>query len=151
MTVRMTYNSDDLQGLFADYGGVDLGQRVSSLRLGSLLTPGDLQVRLQITPREYDELLILGLPLVRFGNGDVRHPTSAVDEFFRHMGDPNRQKLPELVGTRYVADRLDCTTEWVTQMIASRAIPPSCIAPGTGNGKPWKFIRVRIDEWIRRR
>ncbi len=24
-------------------------------------------------------------------------------------------------------------------------------APGTGNGKPWKFIRVRIEEWLKRR
>lgn len=30
-------------------------------------------------------------------------------------------------------------------------IPTSCIVAGTGNGKLWKFYRVRIDAWIKKR
>ena len=58
---------------------------------------------------------------------------------------------PDKVGTPYVADRLGCTTEWIAQMAARGDIPPSCIVPGTGAGKPWKFVRSRIDEWIESR
>lgn len=58
---------------------------------------------------------------------------------------------PDKVGTPYVADRLGCTTDWIAMMVRDSEIPPSCIVPGTGNGKPWKFYRARIDEWIERR
>jgi len=50
-----------------------------------------------------------------------------------------------------VADRLGCTTDWIAMMVRDSGIPPSCIVPGTGNGKPWKFYRAQIDEWIERR
>jgi len=56
-----------------------------------------------------------------------------------------------IVGTPYVAQKLGCTTVWVTQMIHLGQIPIGCIVPGTGNGKPWKFHRRHIDEWIKRR
>ncbi len=119
--------------------------------LGELLTPEELQEQWRIDGQEYEELLVLGLPIVRFGTGAVRHPETAVDEFMRQLGNPNQSKPPELVGTPYVAERLGCTTVWITQMIRSGDIPPNCVVPGTGNGKPWKFIRVRIDEWLKRR
>lgn len=119
--------------------------------LGALLTPDELKAHWRISGEEYEELLIFGLPFVRFGSGSVRHPETSVDEFFKQLGDSHRSKPPELVGTRYVAERLGCTTVWVTQLIRSGEIPPSCIAPGTGNGRLWKFIRVRIDEWLKRR
>ena len=58
---------------------------------------------------------------------------------------------PDLVGSTYIAERLGCTTVWVTEMVRSGNIPPNCVVQGTGNGKPWKFFRVRIDEWLKRR
>ncbi len=119
--------------------------------LGSLMTPDELRERWKIGSEDYEELLILGLPILRFGNGGVRHPETAVDEFFRQLGDRNRPVAPELVGSPYIAGRLGCTTVWVTEMVRSGSIPPICVVPGTGNGKPWKFFRVRINEWLARR
>ncbi len=116
-----------------------------------MLTSDELKSQWGRSGDEYEELLILGLPSLQFSSGSVRHPEVAVDEFMRQLGDVSRAKPPELVGTRYVAERLDCTTVWVTELIRKGEIPVSCIAPGTGNGKPWKFVRVRIEEWLKRR
>jgi predicted DNA-binding transcriptional regulator AlpA len=58
---------------------------------------------------------------------------------------------PDIVGTPYVAAKLGCTTDWIAMMVRDRQIPASCLIPGTGEGKPWKFRRSRIDEWIERR
>ena len=55
---------------------------------------------------------------------------------------------PDIVDTTYIAEKLGCTKVWVAQMALDKLIPPSCIVPGTGNGKPWKFYRSRIDPWI---
>jgi hypothetical protein len=55
------------------------------------------------------------------------------------------------VGTSYVSDKLGCTTTWVAEMIRKGHIPPSCIVPGSGNGKVWRFYRTRIDAWIESR
>jgi hypothetical protein len=68
---------------------------------------------------------------------------------------PNRRLLrsatADIVGTPYVADKLGCTTDWVANMARDGEIPISCVILGTGDGKPWKFRRTRIDEWISRR
>ena len=55
---------------------------------------------------------------------------------------------PDLVGTPYVAKRLGCTTVWVAEMVRLAQLPRHCIVPGTGKGKPWKFYRGKIDEWL---
>jgi len=57
----------------------------------------------------------------------------------------------DIVGTPYVRQQLGCTTAWVTQMIKDGKIPAACIVKGTGNGKPWKFHRRLIDQWIESR
>lgn len=119
--------------------------------LGALLTSDELKAQWGLSDDEYEELLIQGLPSIQFSSGSVRHPEVAVDEFMRQFGDVNKAKPPELVGTPYVAERLGCTTVWVTDLIRNGNIPVGCIAPGTGNGKPWKFFRVRIEEWLKRR
>lgn len=116
-----------------------------------LVSPTDLQRRWMITAAEYDELLAEGLPTIQFASGVVRHPEAAVDEFFRKMADRNHGKPPELVGSPYIAERLGCTTYWVTQMVRRGEIPSSHVVPGTGSGKPWKFYRVRVDAWLKRR
>lgn len=119
--------------------------------LGRLLAPDELQKEWQISREDYEHLLILSLPMVRLSANQVRHPESAVDEFYRQLGNPSRMILPDLVGSRYIADQLDCTTVWVTMMTRQGRIPASCVASGSGNGKPWKFVRVRIDAWLRTR
>jgi len=58
---------------------------------------------------------------------------------------------PDKVGTPYVADRLGCTTVRITQLVRSGEIPASCVVPGTGDGKPWKFFRARIEDWLENR
>jgi hypothetical protein len=57
----------------------------------------------------------------------------------------------DIVGTPYIREQLGCTTAWVTQLIKEGKIPAQCIVAGTGNGKPWKFHRRLIDEWIKSR
>jgi len=57
----------------------------------------------------------------------------------------------DIVGTPYIAQKLGCSTAWVTQLIHDGTLPARCIVPGTGNGKPWKFHRRQIDEWINSR
>jgi hypothetical protein len=172
--------------------------------LGALLTPEELQDKWQINGDEYEELLILGLPVVRFQSGSVRHSELAVDEFMcqraiqkrpeqsqdsiaermviaielvaahlpkledqarkaaqsdlrndetlvthvRRIADHFDPPPPDIVGTGYVAQKLNCTTIWITEMIRLGQIPRNCVLPGTGNGKPWKFYRTRIDQWI---
>jgi Helix-turn-helix domain len=60
-------------------------------------------------------------------------------------------ETPEVVGTRYVADRLGQTTQWVAEMARLGIIPKSCLAEGSGRGKQWKFRRSKIDQWIENR
>lgn len=69
----------------------------------------------------------------------------------RRIADHFDPPPPNIVGTPYVAQKLNCTTVWVTEMIRLGQIPTSCVVPGTGNGKPWKFHRARIDEWMKKR
>lgn len=56
-----------------------------------------------------------------------------------------------IVGTPYIASALGCTTVWVAEMVRLGQIPRDCVVPGTGNGKPWKFNRSQVDEWLRSR
>ena len=58
---------------------------------------------------------------------------------------------PDIVGTPYVAGKLGCTTDWIAMLVRDGGIPPSCLVPGTGNGKPWKFQRSGIDRWLEQR
>jgi hypothetical protein len=124
---------------------------VGSKGLGNLLTADDIKSQWNINAQQYEELLLAGLPVIRFGAGDVRHSEVAVDEFFRQMAFTAIKSVPEIVGTPYIAERLCCTSIWITEMVRRGVIPPACVVPGTGDGKPWKFYRTRIDEWIRRR
>lgn len=56
-----------------------------------------------------------------------------------------------IVGTPYVASALGCTTVWVAEMVRHGQVPRGCVVPGTGSGRPWRFYRQRIDEWLRSR
>lgn len=54
----------------------------------------------------------------------------------------------DVVGTPYVAQRLNVTVVWVAKLAERGTSPKSCVVPGTGRGKPWKFYRQAIDRWI---
>jgi hypothetical protein len=66
----------------------------------------------------------------------------------RRLADAHAPTPPDLVGTRYVADRLGKTPEWISEMALHQKIPASCIVQGTGKGTVWKFYRDKIDHWI---
>jgi hypothetical protein len=66
----------------------------------------------------------------------------------RRIADHYDPPPPDVVDSGYVARKLDLTTTRIAELARDRQIPSSCIVPGTGDGKPWKFYRPRIDEWI---
>lgn len=53
-----------------------------------------------------------------------------------------------IVDSRWVADRLGCTTTWVADMVRSGELPRGCVVAGTGNGRPWKFHRAAVERWL---
>lgn len=56
---------------------------------------------------------------------------------------------PDVVDSVYVSQKLGCTTTWIADQARTGKIPAACLVPGTGNGKPWKFYREKIEKWIR--
>jgi hypothetical protein len=74
---------------------------------------------------------------------------STIAQDIRRVADKLDPPLP--VGTDYIARRLDCSDTWVATMARDGAIPATCIVAGTGSGKPWKFHRDKIDEWLKNR
>jgi hypothetical protein len=67
------------------------------------------------------------------------------------LADALAPRPADVVGTPYVAGRLGCSTVWVAEPVRQGRLPAGCVVPGTGNGKPWKFYRGRVDEWIETR
>lgn len=60
-------------------------------------------------------------------------------------------KPDNIVGTDYVASRLGCTPTHVARLVRDGSIPISCVVAGCGDGRPWKFLRARIDDWLEMR
>ena len=67
------------------------------------------------------------------------------------LADALAPQPESIVGTPHVARRLGCSTVWVAELARQGRIPKGCLVPGTGNGKPWKFYRDRVDEWLQSR
>ncbi len=134
----------------------------------------------QMGEADFDAMVARGLPVYCMVDGSIRITETQADEFLnriltngnqagaarpersvavlapliaevRRIADVLDPPPPDLVDRGYVAGRLGCTTTWVADLARNGEIPASCIVPGTGNGKPWKFRRTRIDEWIARR
>jgi len=85
-------------------------------------------------------------PLTRIAEA-IEHLQHQIDRIADHFDPPPSDK----VGTPYIAECIGCTTVWITEMVRNGEIPPDSVVPGTGNGKPWKFFRARIDEWLQSR
>lgn len=84
----------------------------------------------------------------------VARITAAVEQCGSNLERIADQLCPPpdaLVGTQYIAAKLGITIERVSQMARYEEIPSSCIVDGTGHGKPWKFHRCSIENWIRNR
>jgi hypothetical protein len=62
---------------------------LKSSGLGDLLTPEQLMARWQIEECQYQELVSKGLPSHRFGDGTIRHPEVAVDDWLRRYFGPS--------------------------------------------------------------
>ena len=69
----------------------------------------------------------------------------------KRIADQVAPEPGDVVGTPYLAQQLGCSVVWAAEMARNGQIPKSCIVPGTGNGKPWKFYRRRIEEWLIKR
>lgn len=55
----------------------------------------------------------------------------------------------EIVGTDYIANRLGCSSQYVSRMATEGTIPKSCIKVSSGERRQrWKFFRSEIDRWI---
>jgi hypothetical protein len=76
---------------------------------------------------------------------------SAIAERLGRLADALAPQPESIVGTPHVARRLGCSTVWVAELARQGRIPKGCLVPGTGNGKPWKFYRDRVDEWLQSR
>ena len=74
-----------------------------------------------------------------------------IEHSLRRIADHVDPPPPDVVTTNYVARKLNCTLVHAARLAAEGRIPRSCIYPGTGEGKPWKFYRSRIDQWIEQR
>lgn len=75
----------------------------------------------------------------------------SISQSLARLADHLAPEPADVVGTPYVAGRLACSTAWVSQLVNDGKIPARCVVEGTGNGKPWKFHRKQIDEWIKSR
>ena len=76
---------------------------------------------------------------------------ASIGESLARIADAMAPKPADIVDSPYVAEKLDCTKTWIAEMARSGEIPAPCIVAGTGNGRPWKFYRAKIDEWIESR
>src|SRR6185295_1949648 len=66
-------------------------------------------------------------------------------EAVTRLADHCAPEPANIVGSKYVADRLGCTTTWIGRMATNGTIPRGCIVQGTGNGRLSKFYRKRIN------
>ncbi len=84
-------------------------------------------------------------------NGDGASVLADIAASLKRIADHVDPPPPDIVDTTYIANKLGLTKVWVAEMALNKVIPANCIVPGTGNGKPWKFYRTRIDKWIEMR
>ncbi len=77
---------------------------------------------------------------------------AAIADALMRIADHFDPPPPDVVDSNYVRQKLGGkTTQWIADQARNRKIPASCIVPGTGNGKPWKFFRSKIDKWLAER
>lgn len=122
----------------------------SSSNRSSAVGPLPLSGLEQQPPSDQADLRLLGSQLLPI----LERLTTATEQVACSLGRLAEHFAPApapLVNTPYVAKCLGCTVTWVSEMVRNGEIPRTCIVPGTGNGKPWKFFRDKIDRWIESR
>ena len=125
----------------------------------------------KISIDQVHELIEAGLPVLGLADRTVRISEAAADKWAKQRmqrvrdegilasvaSDLNRianhfdPPPPDVVDSVYVAQKLGCTTTWVADMARNGSIPASCLVPGTGKGKLWKFYRAKIEKWLQDR
>jgi hypothetical protein len=80
-------------------------------------------------------------------NGDPS-PLERIAVALERLADHLAPEPDNVVGTDYVAGKLGCTLTHVARLARDGGIPAGCIVPGCGDGRPWKFLRARIDNWL---
>ena len=143
---------------------VEFGTARGRKGVGKVWTVDEFRQLFGLTERDFQNQIQRGLRVMEVGDGTLRITETAVDDFLRggvggdviatiaaslkRIADHFDPPPPDIVDSTYIADKLGCTKVWVARMATEKQIPPSCIVPGTGFGKPWKFYRSRIDPWI---
>jgi excisionase family DNA binding protein len=95
------------------------------------------------------------LPLARSDSGElsvldrIAEALEQQAEQLRRLVDHFKPSPADIVDSVHLAERLGCTTSWIAQMARRGEIPG--VVAGTGNGKPWKFYRTAIEQWVERR
>ncbi len=82
---------------------------------------------------------------------EAAQPLASMAADIKRIADKLDPPPASIVGSEYIAGRLGCTTTWVAEMCRKGDIPASCVVAGTGNGKLWKFYRLKIDQWLETR
>jgi excisionase family DNA binding protein len=78
------------------------------------------------------------------GTAVLERLVAAVERIADRLDPP----AADIVDSRWVADRLGCTTTWIAELVRAGELPRACVVQGTGNGKPWKFHRSKVEEWL---
>jgi hypothetical protein len=151
------------------------GERIEFMKpfgrkgVGKTWTKEELMLAFRMSEEDWSDWAAQGLPFDRMRDGTIvlnetevdrwkatrrgqqpENPVvlerlaSAAEEIAHHL-DP---RPPEIVKSSYVAGRFGCSIKWVGEMVRRGEIPKSCIAPGSGDGKQWRFYRSKIDKWI---
>ena len=84
------------------------------------------------------------------GVGD-QSPLLRIAVALERIADHLAPEPENIVGTGYVARKLGYTPTHVARLARDGDIPSSCVVPGCGDGRPWKFMRLRIDNWLETR
>ena len=80
-------------------------------------------------------------------NGD-ESPLMRIAAALERIADHLAPEPADIVGTDYLARKWGCTPTHVARFAHDNSIPASCVVPGCGDGKPWKFFREQIDQWL---
>ena len=104
--------------------------------------------RLDALQRRLD---IIEASLLQRRGGHTFQTFGSVEDSLVRIADALAPQPADIVGSPIVAAKLGCTTTWVAEMARNGEIPPGCVVAGTGNGRPWKFYRAKIETWIESR
>lgn len=60
-----------------------------------------------------------------------------------------KPKVPDFIGTDYIASKIGKSKQWVGKMAEKGDIPKNCIAPKISGGRIWQFHRDEVNAWLK--